>query len=131
MNLSKIMQEECERKEKIRNQKSVMKTENKITTDLIPRGKSVLIKQVSLEAKSKSGIIIAESKNTTKPTGIIIACGPDCKQDLIDGIGKYVSFNPYSNLQLIDGHNNVFYFMEDMDIRCFISESTIMMDAND
>jgi len=107
-----------------------MKTE-KIKTDLIPRGKSVLIKQVTLEQKTKSSIILAEGKNQTRPTGMIIACGPDCKQDLIDGIGKLVAFNPFCNLQLIDGYNNVYFFMEDYDIRCFINENTIMLDSSD
>lgn len=100
-------------------------------TDLIPRGKSVLIKQVSIESKSKSGIILAEGKNQTKPIGIIVACGADCKQDLKDNIGRLVAINPFSNLQLIDGNNNVFLFMEDQDVRCFITEDTIMLDASD
>jgi co-chaperonin GroES (HSP10) len=108
-----------------------MKTTQTPKTDLVPRGKSVLIKQISLEQKTKSSIILAEGKNQTRPTGMLIACGPDCKQDLIDGIGSLVSFNPFSNLQLIDGYNNVYYFMEDFDIRCFITKDTIMMDAND
>lgn len=107
-----------------------MKTkQTKIITDLIPRGKSVLVKHVELESKSKSGIIITEHKHAMKPTGILIACGPDCKQDLLDSIGKYVSFNPFSNLQVIDNYNNTYYMMEDFDVRFFISENTIIMDA--
>jgi co-chaperonin GroES (HSP10) len=106
------------------------KTE-KIKTDLVLRNKDVIIKHIITESKSKSGIIIAEAKNSIRPTGVLIACGPDCKQDLIDGVGRMVMFNPYANLQLTDGYNNTYYYMTDSDVRCFITEDTIIMDAND
>lgn len=100
-------------------------------TDLTPRGRSILVQQISFETKAASGLIIAESRATIRPTGIIVACGPDCKDDIKEGIGRPVLFNPYANLQIIDGHNNVYYFMEDMDVRCFIHENTIIMDNAD
>jgi len=103
----------------------------KIITDLVLRNKDVIIKHIVTESKSKSGIIIAESKNAIRPTGIIVACGPDCKQDLLDGIGRMVMFNPFANLQLTDGYNNTYYYMQDADVRCFITADTIIMDAND
>ncbi len=102
-----------------------------IITDLIPRNKDVIIKHVVVESKSQSGILLSEAKNTIRPTGIIVGCGPKCEQDLLDGIGKMVMFNPYANLQLIDNYNNTYYYMQDCDVRCFISDSTIIMDAND
>lgn len=101
------------------------------TTDLICRGKSVLVKQVSLEAKAKSGIIIAETTKEKKPTGILVAVGPDCKDDLKEGIGRLVYYNAYANLTAIDGNNNTLMMLDDQAIYYFISESTILMDDTD
>lgn len=105
--------------------------ENKIVTDLVPRGKSVYVKPITLAPMTKSSIIIAESATSQKPTAIIVAVGPDCKDDLKNGIGKIVMHNPFANLTVIDRYNNILLFMEDQDIRSFISEETIVMDASD
>lgn len=111
--------------------KAEAETPNAIITDLIPRGKSLYVKPISLNPITKSNIIISESTKTPKPTAIIWAVGPDCKDDLKNGIGKIVMHNPFSNLTVIDRYNNILLFMEDMDIRSFIDETTVVMDASD
>jgi len=102
----------------------------KITTDLIPRKKSVLVQRLNEQTQTTGGIIIAEVSKEPSIRAIIVAVGPGCDQDLKDGIGKRVTINRYANLELIDGLGNTFVMIDDNDVQCFISDNTTTMDES-
>ena len=104
--------------------------QNTIKTDLIPRKRSVLVHRINDETKTTAGIIIAETSKEPSIKAIIIAVGPLCDQDLKDSIGKKVTINRFANLEIIDGFGNTFIRIDDNDVQCFITDTSIVMDAS-
>lgn len=81
---------------------------------IIPRGNKVMVMKKSLAASAtRSGIHIPASNNSHLPVGLIVALGPECKEDL--RVGQLVWYNMACNItQWIEGEEYI--MMYDIDV---------------
>ena len=97
---------------------------------IIPRSNKIMVMKKSIDAgATRSGLFIPETANSHLPVGVIVALGPDCKEDL--RIGQLVWYNMACNMtQWI--HGVEYIMMNDIDVYHFYNPDgkVVLLDGN-